>query len=187
MYSRSVTQPDPSSPFCSNEVYLLWLVGIWISPGLTQALGFIRLRVCKLSCFSQVQLFVTLWTVPARILCLWDALGKNTEVGYHGLLQAIFLTQGLNSRLLHLPHWQVGSLPLAPPGKPLISLQILINCSFSQTVELHCVHVKTDTQSKTRKLYADSSSPFFSELSYVQYSFHKFEPPQSPWTLGSLA
>ena len=30
-------------------------------------------------------------------------------------LQGIFLTQGSNSCLLH---WQAGSLPLAPPGKP---------------------------------------------------------------------
>ena len=27
-------------------------------------------------------------------------------------------TQGTNPRLLHLLHWQAGSLPLAPPGKP---------------------------------------------------------------------
>jgi len=31
-------------------------------------------------------------------------------------LQGIFPTQGSN---LHLLHWQVGSLPLAPPGKPV--------------------------------------------------------------------
>ena len=30
----------------------------------------------------------------------------------------ILPTQGLNLRLLHLLHWQSGSLPLAPPGKP---------------------------------------------------------------------
>ena len=35
------------------------------------------------------------------------------------LFQRIFLTQGLNPCLLHLLHWQVGSLPLAPPGKPI--------------------------------------------------------------------
>ena len=35
-------------------------------------------------------------------------------VGCHFLLQGIFLTQGLNSRLLH---WQADSFPLVPPGK----------------------------------------------------------------------
>ena len=45
--------------------------------------------------------------------------GKNTGVGCQFLLQGIFPTQGLNRHLLHLPHWQVDSLPLAPPGKYL--------------------------------------------------------------------
>ena len=33
----------------------------------------------------------------------------------------IFPTQGLNPCLLHLLHWQVSSLPLEAPGKPLLS------------------------------------------------------------------
>ena len=37
----------------------------------------------------------------------------------HALLQGISLTQGSNPRLLHFLHWQEGSLPLMPPGKPL--------------------------------------------------------------------
>ena len=45
--------------------------------------------------------------------------GMDTGMGCHALLQGIFLTQGLNSRLLYLLHWQVGSLPLVPPGKPI--------------------------------------------------------------------
>ena len=36
----------------------------------------------------------------------------------HSLFQGIFLTQGSNLPFLWLLHWQVGSLPLAPPGKP---------------------------------------------------------------------
>ena len=51
--------------------------------------------------------------------CPWDSPGKNTGVGFHALLQGIFLTQGLNPRLLE---GQAGSLPLAPPGKSLYSL-----------------------------------------------------------------
>ena len=39
-------------------------------------------------------------------------------VGCQALLQGIFQTQGWNSHLLLLLHWQVGSLPLAPPGEP---------------------------------------------------------------------
>jgi len=59
---------------------------------------------CVLSHFSRVRLFVTLWI---------------TGMGCLALLQGIFLTQGLNPRLLYLLHWQTGSLPLMPPGKLL--------------------------------------------------------------------
>ena len=38
---------------------------------------------------------------PARLLSPWNSSGKNTGMGYHFLLQGIFLTQGLNPGLLH--------------------------------------------------------------------------------------
>ena len=38
---------------------------------------------------------------PTRLCHPWDFPGKNTGVGCHFLLQGIFLTQGLNSGLLH--------------------------------------------------------------------------------------
>ena len=38
-------------------------------------------------------------------------------MGCHALLQGIFPTQGLNQNLLYLLRWQLGSLPLVPPGK----------------------------------------------------------------------
>ena len=66
--------------------------------------------------YSHVWFFVTSWT--ARLLCPRDSAGKNTGVGCHALLQGIFPTQGSNLCLLRLLHWQAGSLPLAPPGKP---------------------------------------------------------------------
>ena len=49
----------------------------------------------------------------AMILWPWDFPGKNTGVCCHALLQGIFPTQGWN--------WQVGSLPLAPLGKPSLT------------------------------------------------------------------
>ena len=49
---------------------------------------------------------------PSRLLCPWDFLGQNTGVGFHFLLQGIFLTQGLDLHLLYLLHWQADSLPL---------------------------------------------------------------------------
>ena len=42
-----------------------------------------------------------------------DSPGKNSGVGYHALLQGIFPTQGSNLHLLHLQHWQAGSLTIS--------------------------------------------------------------------------
>ena len=61
-------------------------------------------RVCT-QFLSRVQLFVVghrphgLW--PARLLCPWNFLGKNTGMGCHFLLRGIFPTQGLNMCVLH--------------------------------------------------------------------------------------
>ena len=38
---------------------------------------------------------------PTKLLCPWDFPDKNTWVGYHFLLQGIFLTQGLDPGPLH--------------------------------------------------------------------------------------
>ena len=62
---------------------------------------------------SHVQLFVTarLHEEPTRLLSPWNFPGKNIGVGYHFLLQGVFLTQGSNPSPL-LQHWKVNSLPL---------------------------------------------------------------------------
>ena len=51
---------------------------------------------------------------PARLPCPWNFPGKNIGVGWHFLLQEIFLTEGLNLCLLH---WQMDSLPLSHQGR----------------------------------------------------------------------
>ena len=80
--------------------------------------------VClKLSCFSRVWLFATLTLWP------WESPGKNTGVGCHALLQGIFPTQRSYLHLLCFLCWQVGSLPLALPGKPLLNLYICVKIS----------------------------------------------------------
>ena len=56
----------------------------------------------------------------------------NIGVGCHAPPQGIFLTQGLNQRLLCLLCWQVGSLPLVPPGKPK---EQLLRCKYSESLE----------------------------------------------------
>ena len=60
-----------------------------------------------------------LW--PLRLLHSWDFLGKNTGMGFHFLLQGIFLTQGSN---LGLPHWKQTLYHLSHQGIPILKLQL---------------------------------------------------------------
>ena len=109
--------------FCLKKVEELLM-------GNTYTFCFILFHSCNMSQYSGtcvhaklLQLCLTLcdphglW--PARLLCPWDSPGKDTGVGFYALLQGIFLIQRSNLPLLCLLHWQVGSLPLAPPGKPV--------------------------------------------------------------------
>ena len=66
-----------------------------------------------------------------------DSPGKNTGVDGHFLLQRIFPTKGLNSHLLCLLHFQAGSLPLVPPGKPLTVLNKYIIIIWPTLTILH--------------------------------------------------
>ena len=78
-------------------------------------------EVCVPSRFSHVRFFVILWTV-------WHQAPLSRQEYWSGLpypLQGIFPIQGLNLRLLCLLHWQVDSLPLAPPGKPFRNLFLI--------------------------------------------------------------
>ena len=78
---------------------------------------------------------------PAKLLCPWDFLDKNTGVGCHFLLQRIFLPQGSNLNPLH---WQVDSsllsyqgflaifwvIPEAPLERHMLNAAQIINCTY---------------------------------------------------------
>ena len=73
-------------------------------------------------CMKLIQSCATLiWCDPMCLCQVPLSMRFFTGVGCHALLQGIFPTQGLNPGLLHLLYWQVGCLPLVPPGKPLVS------------------------------------------------------------------
>ena len=60
-------------------------------------------------------------------LCPWRSPDKNTGVGCHFLFQGIFPTQISTLPLLpllHLHHWQAGSLPAESLGKPTLTLTL---------------------------------------------------------------
>ena len=85
-------------------------LGVWINIH--------TLCACMLSHLVMSDSFWFHGLKPTRLLCPW------TGMSCHFLLQGIFLTQGLNPRLLSLLHWQVGFSPLAPPGKPFSGLTV---------------------------------------------------------------
>ena len=72
--------------------------------------------LCVLSHFSRVQLFVTLWTVAMGL-----SMGFSRQEYWSGLPcppPGDLPDPGIEPGSLYLLHWEAGSLPLVPPGKP---------------------------------------------------------------------
>ena len=91
-------------------------------------MGILNQRVCILNCFSHVQLFATLWTIAPQAPL---SMGFSRQEYWSGLPfppPGELPNPGINPRLLRLLHWQAGSLPLVPPGKPHLNTD---NISFS--------------------------------------------------------
>ena len=73
--------------------------------------------------------------LPARFLCPWNSPGRNTGVGCHALLQGIFQTPGSNPCLLHLLHWQEGSLLLVPPAAAAAAKSLQSSPTLCDTID----------------------------------------------------
>ena len=91
---------------------------------------------------------VTPQTVARQAPLSMGFSSKNTGVGCHFLLQGIFLTQGLNPHLLCLLHWQVDSLPLAPPGKCLLKFMSIELVMLSNHLILCCTPAPVKQEDK---------------------------------------
>ena len=74
--------------------------------------------------------FAIPWTIACLVLLSLGFPRQEYWNGFHFLLQGIFLTQG--SRL-HLPHWQVDSLPLSHRRSLFNSVQSLIRVRLFAT------------------------------------------------------
>ena len=118
---------------------------------------------------SHIQLFENLWTVTTRLLCSWDSPSKNTGMGCHALFQGIVSTQGLNPHLLHALHWQVGSLPLAPPGKHK-SLCYNLNL-YSVVCQLYLN--KTEREKHLKVIKFEAWSTTLQKIDTIVYSYRK--------------
>ena len=68
---------------------------------------------------------------PPGSLSMGLSPGKNIWMECHAILQGIFPNQGLNPQLLRLLYWWAGSLPLVPPGKPVL---------FYSSMVIHCFY-----------------------------------------------
>ena len=71
-------------------------------------------------------------------------------MGFHALLHGIFPTQRCDLRLLHLLHWQAGSLPLVPPGKPTNITDFSTLGSKAGTTQTHCL-----AQNRTQEIVGE--------------------------------
>ena len=79
-----------------------------------------EMRVCMLSLFSHVQVFVTLWTIAHHAPL---SMGFSRQEYWRGLScppTGDLPNPGIKPASLCLLHWQVGSLSLGPPGKPIL-------------------------------------------------------------------
>ena len=72
-------------------------------------------ELCCVQLVNCVRLFAAPQTVARQAPLSMGFSRQEYRRGCHALFQGIFLTQGSNLYLLYLLHWQVNSLPLAPP------------------------------------------------------------------------
>ena len=93
----------------------------WWTKNFNKVTGFIHMCVC-VSMVSHPVVFDSLWphgcSLPGPSV-QWNIPGNNIGTGCHFLLQGMFTTQGSNTCLLCLLHWQMNSLPLHHLGTPL--------------------------------------------------------------------
>ena len=90
-------------------------------PGIKFNLGLLHYRLshkCVLSHFSHIQLFATLWTTARQTPLSMEFSRQEYWSGLLCTPPGGLQTWGSNRCLLKLLHWQEGSLPLVPPGKP---------------------------------------------------------------------
>ena len=74
--------------------------------------------MCVLTHFSHAQLFVTLWSVVHQAPLSMGFSRQEYRSGLPCLPSGDLPDSGIKPTALCLLHWQVGSFPLEPPGKP---------------------------------------------------------------------
>ena len=95
-----------------------------------------------------------------------DSPGNKNGVGCHALLQGVFPTQGLNSCLLRLLHWQADSLPLHHLGSPPSCFRQNHTHTQTHTHTLTHRHTCTHTHTHTPITQMTRGKKILGSLSY---------------------
>ena len=88
----------------------------------------ITMTFCQCQFLNRVGLLATPWTVPTRLLCLWNSPSKNTGLAFSS--PGNLLNPGIEPGS---PALQTNSLLSEPPGKPKTFWLILIFRDFCQS------------------------------------------------------
>ena len=90
-----------------------------------------------LNCFSRIQLFVTLWMVthqtPLSLGFPWQEYWSRLLCSPPGDLPDLRIEL---VSLIFMP-WQAGSLPLVPPGKPILYICEYVNIPLEKEMDIH--------------------------------------------------
>ena len=103
-----LSDPAQVLPFCHADSDFYFLKATCLFPYELHACVCVRssLALCTIACQAPL------------------SMGFSRQEYWSGLPcppPEVFLTQGSNLHLVCLPHWQSGSLPVVPPGKPQVS------------------------------------------------------------------
>ena len=74
--------------------------------------------VCVCICTHSRQTFATPWTIACQVPLSVEFSRQEHWSGLLFPIPGVLPDLGWNPHLLHLLHWQAGSLPLTPPEKP---------------------------------------------------------------------
>ena len=100
-----------------------------------------------------LDIFCFLEYVSVSLACLHLANSTLPSGEGNGTpLQRIFTTQGSNRCLSCLLHWQAGSLPLAPPGKPVQTHKWTLRCWITKREKNFHTSNKSDGFASASKL-----------------------------------
>ena len=107
------------------------------SPSLLEmtSMCYMCIFIHMLSCFSCVQVFATLWTVTRQDALFMGFSRQESGVDCCALLQCIFLTQPLNSHLLHYRqflYWWATRKPL------YVHTYVIVSVSFESEKKICC-------------------------------------------------